>query len=269
MILMDTQQPFETLDPENWDEMRELAHRMVDDMLDYMRTVRMRPVWRHASADVKAHFSEPLPLDPQPLKQVYEEFLEYVLPYPLGNTHPRFWGWVAGTGTVSGALAELLAGVTYGRRVHDRQHLIEMLFEESVEEDLLTLLNGTQVLILVDVGWRLDKPLVDAVDLLIESAAAVALALAWEHLLVPLASPEEQAARKKKADSVKAEMDQIKKAKTDGLSEDDQKFWEGAVQELTDASIVRLESASTPISHGIPAVSRACWTGRLKKQPYS
>lgn len=32
-------------------------------------------------------------------------------------------------------------------------------------------------------------------------------------------------------------MDQVKKAKTDGLSEDDQKFWEGEVQELTDKYI--------------------------------
>ncbi len=32
-------------------------------------------------------------------------------------------------------------------------------------------------------------------------------------------------------------MDQIKKAKADGLSEDDQKFWEGEVQELTDKYI--------------------------------
>lgn len=32
-------------------------------------------------------------------------------------------------------------------------------------------------------------------------------------------------------------MDQIKKAKNNGLSEDDQKFWEGAVQELTDEHI--------------------------------
>lgn len=32
-------------------------------------------------------------------------------------------------------------------------------------------------------------------------------------------------------------MDQIKKAKEDGLSEDDQKFWEAAVQEITDAHI--------------------------------
>ncbi len=32
-------------------------------------------------------------------------------------------------------------------------------------------------------------------------------------------------------------MDQIKKAKSDGLGEDDQKFWEAAVQEITDAHI--------------------------------
>ena len=32
-------------------------------------------------------------------------------------------------------------------------------------------------------------------------------------------------------------MDQIKKAKTDGISEDDQKIWEAEVQELTDGSI--------------------------------
>jgi ribosome recycling factor len=29
-------------------------------------------------------------------------------------------------------------------------------------------------------------------------------------------------------------MDQIKKAKAEGMSEDDQKFWESEVQELTD-----------------------------------
>ncbi|SEW07854.1 ribosome recycling factor [Cognatiyoonia koreensis] len=36
-------------------------------------------------------------------------------------------------------------------------------------------------------------------------------------------------------------MDQIKKAKADGLSEDDQKFWEQAVQELTDTYIKQVD----------------------------
>lgn len=38
-------------------------------------------------------------------------------------------------------------------------------------------------------------------------------------------------------------MDQIKKAKSDGMSEDDQKFWESAVQEITDKHISAVDEA--------------------------
>ena len=38
-------------------------------------------------------------------------------------------------------------------------------------------------------------------------------------------------------------MDQVKKAKSDGLSEDDQKFWETEVQELTDKMIAAVDNA--------------------------
>jgi ribosome recycling factor len=38
-------------------------------------------------------------------------------------------------------------------------------------------------------------------------------------------------------------MDQIKKAKSDGLSEDDQKIWEGEVQTMTDAHIAKIDAA--------------------------
>ena len=38
-------------------------------------------------------------------------------------------------------------------------------------------------------------------------------------------------------------MDQIKKAKADGLSEDDQKFWESEVQAMTDSYIKKIDAA--------------------------
>jgi aromatic-L-amino-acid decarboxylase len=127
----------ETLDPEDWESMRALGHRMLDDMLDYMRTVRERPVWQHISDEVKAHFNSPLPPDPQPPEEIYEEFLEWVLPYPVGNIHPRFWGWVIGTGTVLGALAELLAaamntnsgGIDYHSANHVEKQVIDWFKE--------------------------------------------------------------------------------------------------------------------------------------------
>jgi len=99
----------ETLDPDDWESMRKLGHKMLDDMVDYLKTVRKRPVWKHIPEHVKAHFSSPVPQEPQPPEEIYEEFMEKVLPYPVGNIHPRFWGWVLGTGTVMGSFAELLA----------------------------------------------------------------------------------------------------------------------------------------------------------------
>jgi ribosome recycling factor len=38
-------------------------------------------------------------------------------------------------------------------------------------------------------------------------------------------------------------MDQIKKAKNDGMSEDDQKIWESEVQDMTDAAIKAIDAA--------------------------
>lgn len=122
MAREDDIRPEETLDPEDWESMRALGRRMLDDMLDYARTVRERPPWRHAPDEVEARFQAPLPLDPSPVEEVYEEFRTFVLPYPVGNIHPRFWGWVHGTGTVLGAFAEFLAASmnpnTGGRDFH-------------------------------------------------------------------------------------------------------------------------------------------------------
>ena len=108
---MNTTKNFETLDPENWDEMRALAHRMVDDAITYLETVRERPVWQQVPDEVAARFNTPAPNDPAGADAVYNEFLETILPYPMGNIHPRFWAWYMGNGTVFGALADFMASI--------------------------------------------------------------------------------------------------------------------------------------------------------------
>ncbi|MCZ6918694.1 MAG: pyridoxal-dependent decarboxylase [Gemmatimonadetes bacterium] len=97
------------LDPDDWDELRQLGHRMVDDVMSDLSTVRDRPAWRPVPEDVRAAFRTPAPETGVGPAQAYDDFRDLVLPYPLGNTHPRFWGWVIGTGTPYGALAEMLA----------------------------------------------------------------------------------------------------------------------------------------------------------------
>ena len=99
----------ESLDPENWAEMRALGHQMVDDMLHYLETVRERPVWQPIPGELKKDFHQPLPQQGQGAEAAYRDFCQQVLPHPMGNIHPRFWGWVIGTGEPFGVLAELLA----------------------------------------------------------------------------------------------------------------------------------------------------------------
>lgn len=98
-----------SLDPENWQAMRELGHQMVEDMMTYLETVRERPAWQPIPQEVKLNFQQPIPVAPTDAESVYQEFLDNILPYPLGNIHPRFWGWVLGTGTPIGMMAEMLA----------------------------------------------------------------------------------------------------------------------------------------------------------------
>ncbi len=99
----------ETLDPGNWQELRDLGHRMVDDMLVYLETLRDRPVWQPMPEEVQARLDQPLPRKGQGAESAYQDFQDLVLPYPFGNIHPRHWGWVNGTGTPLGMLAEMLA----------------------------------------------------------------------------------------------------------------------------------------------------------------
>src|SRR5687767_11076841 len=99
----------ESLDPDDWAAFRALSHRVVDDAVTYMQQVRERPVWQSPPADVRARLHAPLPMAPQGAEETYDEFVRTVLPYPTGNIHPRFWGWVMGTGTPFTALAEMLA----------------------------------------------------------------------------------------------------------------------------------------------------------------
>ena len=103
--------PEETLDPADWREIRALAHRAVDDAFDWLSTVRERPVWQPTPEQVVARFHEPLPHEPEGAERAYRDFRELVLPYPMGNVHPRFWGWYMGNGTALGAIGDFLAAI--------------------------------------------------------------------------------------------------------------------------------------------------------------
>jgi glutamate/tyrosine decarboxylase-like PLP-dependent enzyme len=99
------------LDPADWQAIRALAHRAVDDGFDWLSTVRDRAVWQPTPAAIMARFHEPLPRKPQGAEAAYQDFHDWVLPYPMGNVHPRFYSWFMGNGTAMGAIGDFLAAI--------------------------------------------------------------------------------------------------------------------------------------------------------------
>ncbi len=98
-----------SLDPEDWEELRQLGHQAFDDMLEYLKSVGDRPAWQPLPNAAKQIFDEDTPRQGMALGEVYEQIRDHVLPYPTGNIHPRFWSWVGGTGTPTQLIADLVA----------------------------------------------------------------------------------------------------------------------------------------------------------------
>lgn len=98
-----------SLDPADWTALRQLGHRMLDDMFDYLQTTADRPVWCKPPGQAISTMQQPLPRRGQDVAEVYETFLTQILPYNTNNIHPRFWSWVQGGGTAVGMLADMLA----------------------------------------------------------------------------------------------------------------------------------------------------------------
>ncbi|MEJ8567254.1 pyridoxal phosphate-dependent decarboxylase family protein [Elongatibacter sediminis] len=103
--------PMETLDPRDWDDMRELAHQMVDDAVDLLKSAGEGPVWQPVPGEVRERLRGPAPRQPESLEAIYRQYLDDILPYRMGNIHPRFWAWYMGNGTLTGALGDFLASV--------------------------------------------------------------------------------------------------------------------------------------------------------------
>lgn len=99
----------ESIDPVNWTAFSESAHQMLDEMIHHIQESSNRKAWQPIPAEAKRELETSIPETGRSLETVYQSFKDNVLPYSLGNTHPRFWGWVCGGGSASGMMAEMMA----------------------------------------------------------------------------------------------------------------------------------------------------------------
>jgi glutamate/tyrosine decarboxylase-like PLP-dependent enzyme len=96
--------------PWSADEVRRVGYRVIDLIADYLDRLPDGPVFRPVPRDLAGRFlSMPAPVAGTDADGILDEFTDVVAPYPFGNGHPRFWGWVNSPPVAIGALAEALA----------------------------------------------------------------------------------------------------------------------------------------------------------------
>ncbi len=94
-------------------DLRAALHRAADLAADHLDTVTDRPVWQPVPAADRAWLTgAELPEHGRPIEALLDDVARRVLPYPMGNGHPRFVGWVnsppAPAGVAMAALAAAL-----------------------------------------------------------------------------------------------------------------------------------------------------------------
>ncbi|MFC1434381.1 aspartate aminotransferase family protein [Streptacidiphilus sp. N1-3] len=91
-------------------DFRTAGHAAVDLLADYLGKLPEGPVWQAMDPAARERLlTLPLPKDGRGLDELVADIGTEVLPYPMGNGHPRFFGWVNAAPAPAGVLATLAA----------------------------------------------------------------------------------------------------------------------------------------------------------------
>lgn len=121
------------LDPADWDDARRTAHALLDACLDHMRDAADRP-WRRPDDAAVTALRADLPRVGIGHAALAEALVRDVMPFATGNTHPRFFGWVHGTGQFEAFLADMVASAmnsNCGGRDHGATHVERAVIDWS------------------------------------------------------------------------------------------------------------------------------------------
>jgi aromatic-L-amino-acid/L-tryptophan decarboxylase len=91
------------------EDLRRAARRAADLAVDHLAGMRDRPVWTPAQPARDWLADQPLPDRGRALEDLLADIEAHVLPYPMGNGHPRFFGWVNSPPQPAGVVVEPIA----------------------------------------------------------------------------------------------------------------------------------------------------------------
>ncbi|OBQ46003.1 pyridoxal phosphate-dependent decarboxylase family protein [Halodesulfovibrio spirochaetisodalis] len=122
-----------TLDPDDWGAFRASAHKLLDAAMDKMESAKEGRVWTPLPEGMKEALQADLPVDGLDHESLQQRLAE-LLPYGVGNTHPRFFGWVHGAGNPGSVLAEITSAAmnaNLGGRDHGAIYVEKQVIEWS------------------------------------------------------------------------------------------------------------------------------------------
>src|SRR6266498_3724835 len=90
------------------DEIRRLGYLAADAVAEHREKLESRPVFGKVGAAAPL-FEEPVPEEGMPVDEVLAFVREHILPFPMGNSHPRFYGFINATADPVGITADYLA----------------------------------------------------------------------------------------------------------------------------------------------------------------
>ena len=92
------------------DEIRRVGALVVDLIAKHLTEIPSEPVFTPVPRDVAERaLAAPPPRTSASADEILREFSDTIEPYPFGNGHPRFWGWVNSPPAVMGVFADALA----------------------------------------------------------------------------------------------------------------------------------------------------------------
>lgn len=106
---MKEKEQFKSLDIPK-EEFKKLGYQVIDIIANYYETIRDVPVFPAISSEaLEALFHEPVPFESQDPENIINEWEDKILKYATHLGSPRYFGFVNGSGTMMGVLAETLA----------------------------------------------------------------------------------------------------------------------------------------------------------------
>src|ERR1700722_7101044 len=90
-------------------EFREVGHRVVDLLAEYLEHIEEKPVFPNVEPrKLTQLFDEPLPLDPSSPESVLEELEKKLLPYCTHVGHPGYMGLITPSPSPIGIIADFI-----------------------------------------------------------------------------------------------------------------------------------------------------------------